>query len=138
MKCHLAACGLAALAMSCAPYTQMKIDLVDQSRKGLTLIQQSTEQRQALINQFYTARRTQLDQAFDIDARSRVSLAADWVIDARQAYAVGLDAIHHQTESSQRAHEQTLQNIAAVDEALQQLQLLHRMEQRLAFPEARP
>lgn len=117
----------------CSPYVQIKADLVTQSRRGAELVRESTDQRQKLIDQFIALRRAQLDQAFDADVRQRDSLDAEWVITARKAYAIGLDSIHAQQTATAKAHETTSSNLTDIDRALQQLQLLHDIEQRLSL-----
>lgn len=121
----------------CAPYAQVKTDLVDQSIRGVRLVRESLDQRQLLVESLITARRRQVDAAFDADARS-AALSADWVIDARKAYAVAIDAGQAQLDTARRAHDAAVANLDAIERALSQLQLLHEIERTLAFPEIRP
>jgi hypothetical protein len=121
----------------CAPYTQVKQDLVGQSIRGVRLVPESLDQRQLLVEALMTARRRQIDSAFDADARS-VALSAEWVIDARKAYAVAIDTGHAQLDAARRAHDAAVANLDATERALSQLQLLHEIERRLAFPEIKP
>lgn len=119
--------------LGCSPYVQIKSDLVTQSRRGVELVRESTVQRQKLIDQYIALRRSQLNQAFDADVRQRESLDAEWVIAARRAYAIGLDSIHAQQTATAKSHETVANNLTDIDRALQQLQLLHDIEQRLSL-----
>ncbi|HRK32404.1 MAG TPA: hypothetical protein PLD59_15170 [Tepidisphaeraceae bacterium] len=121
------------LVAGCAPYTQLKIDLVDQSCRGLSFVEQSMAQRQRAHEEFHVLQRAQLDRAFDDDARSRSPLTPEWVIDARKAYAAGVDLLHRQSAAGMRAHETAVENLAEVNRLLQQIQMLHRIEQRLVM-----
>lgn len=121
----------------CAPYTQVKTDLVDQSIRGVRLVRESLDQRQQLVEALMTARRRQVDAAFDADTRS-AGLSPQWVINARKAYAVAIDAGHAQLDAARRAHDAAVANLDATERALSQLQLLHQVERRLALPEIKP
>ncbi|MCS7034254.1 MAG: hypothetical protein NZ561_09700 [Phycisphaerae bacterium] len=126
------------LFAGCTPYLQIKSDLVYQARQGVQHVRESLEARQQLIEQLQAAQRQRLDQAFDADVRQRASLEAAWVIQARRAYAAAIDALHRQQQESRRAHQRTIDNLAAIESALHQLALLQEIEQRLSFPEILP
>jgi hypothetical protein len=124
---------LAASLAGCAQYVQVETDLIDQARRGVAITARSLESRSQLIAHQHEIRRSQLDDAFDADVRERAgALTADWVIEARRAYAVGVDALHVQ----QRATDQTTLNdqrtLHAVDEALRRLRWLRSIEARWA------
>jgi hypothetical protein len=113
------------------PLSAARLELLTQSRRGLAEIRESTQQRQSLALRQLTDRRRQLDAAFDRDVQSRGDLSAQWVLDARRAYAVGLDALHAETRSIESAHRVDESNFTAIDTALRQAQALERLQQRL-------
>ena len=118
----------------CAPYTRAQIDLVDQARHGIALVAQNDADRDRAIDDLAKLRRQKLDDAFDEDARTRAAqqpLDVDWVIEARKAYAAGLDAFARTQAASQRASEIRKQNLAAIDAALDRLRWMQSVELKL-------
>lgn len=101
------------------------MDLVRQARNGVALvIEQQKEQSQAQ-EELSRLQRLRLDEAFDADVEDRgVELTSDWVIEARKAYAAGLDAYARQRDARQRSDEALRRNLDAADAALQRLQWL--------------
>lgn len=124
----------AAVAAGCDRYVNIKDDLLAQSTRGVALIREFALQRQAMVEDVYESRRARLDQAFDNDARARFPADAQWIVDARRAYAAGIDAIHAQRTASAAAHQAALENLAAIESAIEQLRLLHQLERRMNLP----
>ena len=120
-------------ASGCASWTQTQIDLVTQARKGVANLAQASEHRRDASEQLMKLRRERLDAAFDEDARNQIDLSADWVIDARKAYAVGLDSFAKQQAANESALGAEKSNLAAVDAALQKLQWLQSIQQKFSI-----
>jgi hypothetical protein len=125
--CGLMLCGI----VGCAPYTQSKVELVAQARRGVGLVQQSHAGRQTLVDSMYDHQRRQLDMAFDADVCSRPALSADWVVEHRKAYGVGIDAIEASRSASRHVADADADNLRAIDQALTQLNRLHEHELNL-------
>lgn len=126
---------LALLASGCASYTQSKIDLTTQIRRGIESTRQTTIAKQRVIDRLSEAQLERLDVAFDADVRDRKALTADWVIAHRKAYAVARDVMSDQKQSL-RAGQQTIEaNLDAIDAALEQLQQMHQIEAKWSLPE---
>jgi hypothetical protein len=104
----------------CTPYARVQMDLAEQARRGVGLLEMSLAQKRELVEQHHALRRQRLDEAFDADVR-QTELSADWVIEARQAYAIGLDALHAQAEASRQANRVESANVQAIDRALARL-----------------
>jgi hypothetical protein len=125
--------ALSALA-GCAKWTQTQMALVDQARRGVSLVGTNDEERDSAIVQLAQLRRQRLDQAFDEDVRLRAtqeSLDPDWVIDARKAYSAALDAFAKSQAAADRAAEVRKRNLAAIDAALARLQTLQSLQLKL-------
>jgi len=129
--------GLATLVASscgCATYTRAEIDLVTQTRRGLALIVQHDNQRDRAVAELARLRREKLDEAFDADVQERAtqeSLDPDWVIEARRAYAVALDAFAKAQASNEQAAQVRKQNLAAINAALDCLQWMQSVRLKL-------
>ncbi len=133
MRCS--ALILLVLASGCASYTRAKIDLTAQVRRGIEITRQATIARQQVIDRLSDAQLTRLDSAFDADVNARRSLTADWVIAHRKAYALARDALNEQKQSQRQGQATIESNLATIDAALQQLQLMNQVESKLLFPE---
>lgn len=127
--------AMAALAAGCAGYTQSKIDLAEQARRGVAMARATAERREQQISALDARQRSQLDAAFDADVTNRPGLTADWVIAHRRAYAVALDALRTRSIEGERTRQRTLENLDAVDAALARLQQMHESERKLSLPE---
>ncbi|MGN6504215.1 MAG: hypothetical protein ACTHM6_01510, partial [Tepidisphaeraceae bacterium] len=55
----------------------------------------------------------------------------DWIVDARRAYAAAIDAQTQQQLRTQKAAEIDQANLDAIDQALQELDLLNRTQRQL-------
>ena len=122
------------MLVGCAKWTQTQIALVDQARRGVSLVSQNEADRDGAIAQLAQLRRARLDQAFDDDVRLRAtqeSLDADWVIEARKGYAGALDAFAKTQAAAERAAEIRRRNLAAIDAALARLQTLQSLQLKL-------
>jgi len=122
--------------LGCGPYAQVQIDLLDQSRKGVEHARASQRSYAAAVDQLHALRRKQLDAAFDRDARDQPTMDADWVIEARQAYAAALDALDRQRAADQAAADTAQRNLDAVDQALGQLRWLQGIPATWLAPDA--
>jgi hypothetical protein len=123
------------LACGCSTYTGAQRALIDQAREGLARIEQAHQERAALIESHHAQRRAALDAAFDADARAREAIDAQWVIDARRAYALAIDALHAQRAASAEADRVTRSNIRATRTALEHLQRLVELPLHLTAPQ---
>ena len=120
----VAAVAVMHVLTGCAPYVEAQQALVNQSQHGLERVRQAYADRTAMLQRHHAQQRERLDAAFDADVRGRETLEAEWVIEARRAYAVGIDALHAQQRATDAATDATNDNLAAVEQALNQLELL--------------
>lgn len=118
----------------CSTYAGAQLALIDQARAGLALIEQSHHERTALIDAYHAQQRSRLDAAFDADARAQAAPDAAWIIDARRAYAMAIDALHAQRAASLEADRLTRSNLLATREALDHLERLARLPLTLTRP----
>jgi hypothetical protein len=128
--------GLATSVASsgCATFTRAEIDLVTQTRRGIALIAQHDVDRDRAVLELARLRREKLDDAFDADARDRAdqeSLDADWVIEARRAYAVAIDAYAKAQAANERSAQVRKQNLTAIIAALDRLQWMQSLRLKL-------
>jgi hypothetical protein len=106
------------------------MDLIAVARTGVVHAQAAEEEYYAAQQQWLAERQSQLAAAFDNDVRrvaagellradgSQVTFDAQWVIEARRGYDVGISALHHQAVNDLQVHHARLDNLAATDEAL--------------------
>ncbi len=128
--------GLAALAASsgCTTFTRAEMDLVMQTRRGIELVAQNDDQRDRAVAQLTRLRREKLDEAFDADVRDRATqetLDPDWVIEARRAYAVAIDAYAKAQATSERSAQARRQNLAVINAALDRLHWMQSVRLKL-------
>ena len=137
MKWLLYLPGVLALAsgpIGCATFTRAEMDLVTQAQRGVELVAQHDAQRDAAVAELARLRREKLDHAFDEDVRLRATqetLDPDWVIEARRAYAVALDAFAKAQAANERAAEVRKQNLAAARAALDRLHWMQSVRLKL-------
>lgn len=131
LKLTTIAC-LALAAGGCLPYAAVQRDLAREARDGVTLVRKAQDQRQATVHQQLDFKRQMLDQAFDDDVRARATLDPDWVIVHRKAYVTAIDALSSQRVAIDQSDAASAANLAAVDQALEQIQLLAETETRWA------
>jgi hypothetical protein len=126
------AIAIVAMLMSagCAPYTRVQIGLVEQARRGVAMWQQREAERDAAAKAEFDRRRAEMGRAFDEDVRDRApgEISPDWVIEARKAYAAGLDVIARAESAVISANETARRNADATDQALQKLLWLESIE----------
>lgn len=122
---------VALAAAGCAEYGERKVELAEQARRGVKMARDATERREQQLAAFDARQRTQLDEAFDADVLNRSGLTPDWVVSHRRAYAVALDALRNRRIEAERARQQALSNLDAVDAALAQLQEMERAQLKL-------
>lgn len=129
---------LPALA-GCANFTRAQLDLVEQTRRGIELVSQDDAQRGRAAAELAKLRRQRLDEAFDEDVRVRAtqeSLDPDWVIEARNAYAVALDAYAKAQAADEQASQQRARNLSAMNSALDRLRWMLSVQLKVhALPE---
>ena len=120
--------GLLLLVTACAgcsSYTASQTALAQQARKGVALWVSRESARDAEVQRAYETRRAALDAAFDADVRQRGgALDAEWVIEARRAYAAGLSALAQAQSSALAADDAARRDAAATDAALEKLEWL--------------
>jgi hypothetical protein len=110
------------------------MDLVAQTRRGIEIIAKNDKQRDAAVSELARLRREKLDDAFDADVRERAtqeSLDPDWVIEARRAYAVAIEAYAKAQATSERAAQVRQQNLTAINAALERLQWMQSLRLKL-------
>jgi hypothetical protein len=121
-------------ASGCAPFTRAEIDLVTQARRGVERVAVQDDQRDRAVAELARLRREKLDEAFDADVRQRAAhetLDPDWVVEARRAYAVGIDAYAKAQAASERAAVVRKQNLASINAALDRLQWMQSVRLKL-------
>lgn len=116
----------------CAPYAQVQIDLLRQTRRGVEFVRNDLTEKSRMIQSYQASQRKRIDEAFDADVMARSSLSADWVIEHRRAYAAAVDALHAACTASYAADRSSEQNLDAIDEALQRIILMQETQIRLA------
>ena len=133
---RLAAACLFAGGAGCAPFTQAQIDLVTQARRGVAMVGQHDAACDRSIDELASLRRQRLDDAFDQDVRERAMnepLDPQWVIEARRAYTVALDAYAKAQATDERVAAERRRTLAAIDAALERLQWLQSIQLKLDF-----
>lgn len=120
----------------CSQFSQVQIDLLTQSRRGIENAKASLDDRSRLISAYHTLQRKRLDDAFDADVSERSDLSADWIIEHRKAYAAAVDAVASARVQSVQSDLSARQNLDAVDQALQRVIWLQSAQLRLtSIPE---
>ena len=119
------------LIPGCQQFTQTQLDLVTQARRGIASVAIRHDESADVAH----LRRQQLDGAFDADVRAQQALSADWIIEARKAYAAAIDAYAKQQAAATAAREQDKRNLAAADAALAKLQSLLEMQRQISIEE---
>ena len=102
----------------------MQVDLLDQSRRGIAFAKSPQASYAAVADQLHDLQRKPQDDAFDADVHEQKSLAADWVIAARQAYGTAVEALAQQQAAEKQSAVTAQQNLDAIDQALQRLRWL--------------
>ena len=118
-------------AAGCAPYSQVQIDLLNESRKGIELARQSLNEKSAVVSTYHALQRKRLDDAFDADVSDRNEFSADWIIEHRKAYAVAVDALATARQASINADRTARENLDAIDLALERVIWLQTAQLRL-------
>lgn len=116
------------LVTGCAPVIQAELDLVAASRKGVAMTRESVEARQELVSSLLKRDRDALATAFDEDVLAQDALDPAWVIEARRAYATAFEAMVRRDESVRASFLADLDNLAAIDEALVELERLNQQQ----------
>ncbi len=112
----------------CAPMIEAEIGLIDQSRKGVAMVSDSVAARREMIRALLQKDRAALDAAFDEDVIEQSEIDSSWVIEARRAYAVALDALVRRDEAADRSIDADLDNLNAIDDALIELERLNQQQ----------
>jgi hypothetical protein len=105
----------------CSSYTATQMRLVEQARKGVAIWQTRETAKDDEVRSAYAAKRKALDQAFDADIQQQQTLTAQWVVEARKAYAVGLNALAQNQAIELANNDAARRDAAATDEALARL-----------------
>lgn len=124
MRTALTAFFLIVTCTGCSSYTASQMALAGQARKGVAAWAARETARDDEVKQAYAARRKALDQAFDADVRQQTAPGADWIIEARKAYAIGLGALGQAQSAALAGNDAARRDAAATDAALAQLQYL--------------
>jgi hypothetical protein len=121
------------IVCGCAPYAQVQSQLVEQTRRGVDQLQSSLNKKSQIVREYHAIQRKRLDDAFDADVRERPSsqLTSDWVIEHRRAYSTANDLLDEARFASQRADESDRRTVEAVRAALERLQWLQLLPQKL-------
>ncbi len=122
----------------CAPYTAVQMQLVEQTRRGVSQIESSLESKSQIVREYHSLQRKRLDDAFDLDVRQRNSLEPDWVIEHRRAYASAIDALYSATTASQQADVSDHRTLEAIRAALDRLEFLQSLQLRLTAQGEQP
>ena len=108
------------LVAGCAQYSQVQMDLLAQARSGVKLTQESLNNKSQIASAYYDLQRRRLDDAFDADVNAKASqLSADWVIEHRRAYAVGVASIEQAKAAASAADDTDRKNLADIDQAIE-------------------
>jgi hypothetical protein len=105
----------------CSSYTATQMRLVEQARKGVAIWQTRETAKDDEVRSAYAAKRKALDQAFDADIQQQQTLTAQWVVEARKAYSVGLNALAQNQAIALANNDAARRDAAATDEALARL-----------------
>jgi len=126
------------MVCGCSAYTQTQMRLVEEARRGLLLTRSAQEERAVLVERLHELERRRLDEAFDADVLSQRALEADWVIEARRAYAAAMDALANQRQASREAQAAAQRNLDDIDAALERVLVLQGVQLKLMeWPERR-
>jgi len=129
-KSVLAVSLLLAALGGCTPIATAQRDLATQAQAGVDVLRAAHLERRAALEQAQLSQRKLLDDAFDADVRERAGAATQpaldpqWVITARKAYAVGLDALAAQKAAAEKADAAAEANYRALTEALDEIRAL--------------
>ena len=118
----------------CVTFTRAEMELVTQARRGVELVAQQDDQRDRAVAELTRLRRDKLDDAFDADVRERAAqetLDPDWVIQARRAYAVAIDAYAKAQAANERATIARKQNLASINAVLDRLRWMQSVRLKL-------
>lgn len=118
----------------CVEVIDAQSALIQQSRRGLSLVRTSVESRQETIESLLSRQREKLDEAFDADVIQQTTLSPGWVVEARQVYAAALDALMRRDASIRRAFETDIDNLRAIDEALAEVDRLNQAQLQWTQP----
>jgi hypothetical protein len=122
--------AMAGLAGGCSSAELAQQNLIDQLDSGIRNVEQSSADRQQLLDALYAQQRHHLDAAFDADVLASRSLDAQWVIEHRQAYALALESIWQQQVASQSAHARVAENLQTIHEGLMRLRWMSQLRQK--------
>jgi hypothetical protein len=109
----------------CADLVAVERSLADQATRGVELARSAIDDRDAILAHEQSRQRAALDRAFDDDVRARgQSIDPAWVIEARKAYAIGLDALASQSQSNRERAATDRANVDATLESLRRLRAI--------------
>jgi hypothetical protein len=113
---------MATACTGCSSYTASQVRLAEEARKGVAVWSAREASRDEEVKRTFDAKRKALDDAFDADVRQQAgAIDAQWVIESRRAYAVGLASIEQQQSAAIAANEAAQRDAAATDAALAKL-----------------
>lgn len=111
-------------AAGCHPVADAERALLAQVERGVSLLAASIDERQRLHDAEQARLRARLDAAFDEDLLQRPGLGVEEIIEARRAYAAGIDALHDAATRTGRALDADRANLQATRAAIDRLRAL--------------
>lgn len=111
-------------SVGCQPVADAQRALLAQVERGVSLLGESIDERQRLYDMDQARRRERLDEAFDADVRQQASWSVEDVIEARRAYAAGIDAIHEAAMRTREALAADRANLRSTRLAIDRLRAL--------------
>jgi len=124
-------CLVSIAACGCAPVIDAELGMIEQSRRGVSVVKDSVEQRRELVTTLLAKDRAALDEAFDADASQREQIDTAWLLEARQAYAAAVEALARRDASVEKSFDADVDNLSAIDDALIELDRLNRAQRQL-------
>jgi hypothetical protein len=106
------------------PAAEAQRALLAEVDRGVSLLGRSIDARQRLHEAEHARLRARLDDAFDADLRQQPTMSVEDVIEARRAYAAGIDAIHDASMRTRDALAADRANLRATRAAVARLRSL--------------
>jgi hypothetical protein len=125
---RLLSLALLPLLAGCSPIAAVQTSLLDAADLSLRSIEPSLEDRAALAEAVVASKRRSLDDAFDTDAFERGTADADWIVTARRAYAVALDALAEQRRAIEQSADADRRNLASARDTLRRLRAIAELQ----------
>jgi len=111
-------------SVGCMPGAEAQRALLAQADRGVSLLGGSIDERQRRHEAEQARLRARLDDAFDADLRQQPTMSVEDAIEARRAYAAGIDALHDAAMRTRDALAADRANLRATRAALARLRAL--------------